>query len=146
MASGRSRRAADLDYSILHKTGEKVLKTRSVVDIENNMATTDADTKTYLLLDLEGCEEAICDFFTEIFLSEAHSLAKIDSNVVELKNLRTEYKRIHRQLKPLIEDYDTSTKPTYDATCENISANVIDDKAEKKTRSDALLLYRKFSV
>ena len=58
MASGRSRRAADLDYSILHKTGEKVLKNKSALNIENNMATTDADTKAYLLLDLEGCEEA----------------------------------------------------------------------------------------
>ena len=114
-----------------------MLKNKNELNIENNMAA-DADAKTYLLLDLEGCEETLCDFFTENVLSEAHSLAEIDSNVVELKNLRTEYKRVHRQLKPLIEDYDTSTKPAYDATCEKISAYVIDAKAEKKNRSDAL--------
>ena len=138
-----NRRACDIDYSILHKTGKKVPISRSTS--RNEAAVTDIMTEsndkqasTHILQTEESCEEAISDFFEENSLADAYTLEEINSNVIEIKNLRTEYKRLHRQLKPLVEEYDTNMKPKYDEICEKITNYIKDSKIEKRNRIDKL--------
>ena len=140
----RRRNTVSLDYSTFHKTGQKIPISRST---NRNEALTEEDKMTEaaatearacLLQAEEGCDEAISDFFDENSLAEAYSFEEIDSNVVEIKNLRTEYKRLHRQLKSVIDDYETSMKPKYDEICEKITKYIKDAKAEKNIRSNEL--------
>ena len=99
------------DYKKLNSTGERVVVERNTnreeAVTEARMADDDEVDNTALKQTEEGCKEALSDFFEENKLAEAYNLEEIDNNVVELKDLRTEYKRVHRQLKVVTPEYDT---------------------------------------
>ena len=129
----------------MHKTGDRIpiIRNESRIDAE----TTEDDMTeaavtnnvTYLIQAEEVCDEAISDFFAENVLTDAYSFEEIDSNVVEIKDLRTEYKRLHRQLKVAVEDYETGgLKPKYDEICQKVTDYIKNAKLEKKTRADRM--------
>ena len=77
-------------------------------------------------------------FFAENKLPDACSQEEIDENVSEIKDLRKNYKRVHRGLKEIATDYNAEFKPKYDKVCQRMSDYIIEAKVEKKTRSDNL--------
>ena len=135
------RKKVHVDYKKLNSTGERVVVERNSNRVE---AVTDQrmdgeegrDNNAAILQTEEGCKEALSDFFEENKLADAYDLDEIDTNVAELKELRIEYKRVHRQLKVEIPDYDRDLKPGYDEWCLKISEYIKNAKTEKRYRSE----------
>ena len=136
--SNGGRKKIHLDYRVLNSTGERVPVERNRNRVEAVINTTmscedEGDSSAALLQAEEGCKEALVDFFEENLLTDAYDLDEIDSYVTEVKELRTEYKRLHRQLKVCIPEYDRKMKPEYDAQCQKMSEYIMAAKAQKRS-------------
>ena len=135
------RKKVHLDYKRLGSTGGRVVVERNsnrveAVTEERMDGENGTDNNAAILQTEEGCKEALSDFFEENKLADAYNLEEIDNNVAELKELRIEYKRVHRQLKVVITEYDRDLKPAYDELCLKISEYIKNAKTEKRTRSE----------
>ena len=136
------RRKNNWNYKVLGTTGERVPCLRSTRDrrdeaisVVDKMSDETGVMKfdvTPLLQAEEGIFEEISDFLEENRLPEAFGIDEIDENVGEIKELRKEFKRVHRQLKSHLENYGTELKENYDDHCKKITDYITRQKRNRK--------------
>ena len=141
---GRSKRnLRSWDYNILHKTGKRVSKFRGDTEkegglSEDKMAETGVgepcNTESLVQNEIEIYEE-INEFFEENLLDEALSIPEIDNNLFEVKELRRIFKRVHRQMKNIGDDYEKNYENKLDELMK-IWKYLCDAKIEKGSRLD----------
>ena len=139
---GRSRRSkTSWDYKILDRTGRKVPKLRN--SDQNGASSGEEMSKTVeldpvhlksLVHNEEEFFEEITEFLEENKSEDALNIEDIDENVLEIKELRKVFKRVHREMKTDIAEYENKLKPRLDEQLANISDYLANAKAVKKTR------------
>ena len=134
-----------IDYRLLHETGEKSVieevtdlleKTKIsespekiIPDIATMATSATKDIKDKLLLDIDTISDEIEDFISEHdIIADLLSVEDIDRNIEEMNALRSSFRRKHKELKTLVDDYEESYLPSY-----NDSITQIKDYITKAT-------------
>ena len=91
------------------------------------------DTKSITNSEIEYYEE-IDEFLKENLLRDAFSIEDINNNLSEIKELRRVYKRIHREIKYVLTEYNENFEARLVNHLEKISDYIADANIEKKRR------------
>ena len=137
------RNLVSWDYRILHSTGDKVPKIRKNWGKEGESSnnskmaedkTTLSENVKNLLENEEEIQDEISEFLSENQAADALSVEEIDENISEIKDLRKVFKRVHRQMKYVFENYENEHKIRLENNLERITYYLANAKIEKKNR------------
>ena len=104
-----SRIKSQIDYNLYNSTGNKVKKVdiNQLPSLFETIALND-NKMDNLIIEIETISDDINDFLEENFIYEGMVVDEMDSVIERINELRTMFRRKHKELKPICEEYDTT--------------------------------------
>ena len=106
-----------IDYKVLNSTGEKITKVTSdnveeLSELLDNISIEDFMDK--VLVEESTLSDDIVDFIDENLVEDLiGSTEELDVAILKVENLRTKYRKVHKELEQQLEDYNnTFLKPS----------------------------------
>ena len=154
--SSRSKR---IDYKKLNETGEKILveDQKEVAEISNLLRSISISENLHsihqednmekqkidlLKIDESTIAEDVDDFIDENEIDQSSTLEQIDAKIDKMEQLRTSYRRLHNELKTLLqESYGEQYRNGYEYKLQMMksyikNANAVKQMSEMKSKAD----------
>ena len=107
-----------IDYKVLNSTGEKITKVTSdnveeLSELLDNISIEDSMDK--VLVEESTLSDDIVDFIDENLVEDLiGSTEELDAAILKVENLRTKYRKVHKELEQQFEDYNNTFKTIYE--------------------------------